>query len=136
MKVLIKRDAFLTNYEVLQHIYEEELQEKHNADNTVLKQFINENLRTVQFQLRKYLEELPAKKQSEEQIRSLTKELGNYFLTKAEKLMIINLRPDTLVELYTLIEECEERFNIEQLQQILNSIHDKMPLDHQENTNT
>ncbi|EMR10675.1 hypothetical protein PNEG_01373 [Pneumocystis murina B123] len=132
MKVLIKRDAFLTNYEVLRHIYEEELQKKHNIDNTGSKQFINENLSTIQFQLRKYLEELPAKKQSAKQVCNLTKELEIYSLTKAEKLMIINARPDTLVELYALIEECEERFNLEQLQQILDHIHSKMPLDSHE----
>lgn len=135
MKILIKRDAFLTNHEVLQHICEEQLQEKHNIDNTNSKQSINENLRTIQFQLRKYLEELPAKKQSIKQICDLTEELKKYPLTKAEKLMIINARPDTLVELYTLIEECEDRFNLEQLQQILDRIHDQMPLDSQKNVN-
>ncbi|QSL65293.1 hypothetical protein MERGE_002602 [Pneumocystis wakefieldiae] len=82
--------------------------------------------------LRKYLEELPAKKQSVKQVCNLTKELEIYSLTKAEKLMIINARPDTLVELYALIEECEERFNLEQLQQILDLIHSKMPLDSHE----
>ncbi|KTW25681.1 hypothetical protein T552_03542 [Pneumocystis carinii B80] len=129
MKVLVKRDAFLTNYEVLLHIYEEELEKKNDVDNTRSKQIINENLGTIQFQLRKYLEELPAKKQSVKQVCNLAKELEIYSLTKAEKLMIINARPDTLVELYALIEECEERFNLEQLQQILDHIHSKMPLD-------
>lgn len=132
MKVLVKRDAFLTNYEVLRYIYEEELQRKQSIDNTGSKQLINENLGTIQFQLRKYLEELPAKKQSVKQVCNLTKELEIYSLTKAEKLMIINARPDTLVELYALIEECEERFNLEQLQQILDLIHSKMPLDSHE----
>ncbi|KAG5513281.1 hypothetical protein PMAC_001652 [Pneumocystis sp. 'macacae'] len=132
MKVLIKRDAFLTDYEVLKHIYEDELEEKHNIENTKSRQLINENLRTIQFELRKYLEELPAKKQSAEQVCKLTKELENYPLTKAEKLMIVNSRPDTLVELYILIEECEERFNLEQLQQILDRIHNEMPLDFQD----
>ncbi|KAG4305663.1 hypothetical protein PORY_001219 [Pneumocystis oryctolagi] len=129
MKVLIKRDAFLTNYEVLKHIYENEAEEKHNMNNIKSSHFINENLHTIQFELKKYLEDLPAKKQSAEQISNLSKELKNYPLTKAEKLMILNSRPDTLVELYALIEECEERFNLEQLQQILDCIHNEMPFD-------
>ncbi|CCJ28909.1 unnamed protein product [Pneumocystis jirovecii] len=133
MKVLIKRDAFLTDYEVLKHIYEDELEEKYTTDSIKSRQPVNENFRTIQFELRKYLEGLPAKKQTAQQVCKLTKELENYPLTKVERLMIVNSRPDTLVELYALIEECEERFNLEQLQQILDRIHNEMPLNFQEN---
>jgi hypothetical protein len=48
-------------------------------------------------------------------------------LTKTEKLQIINLVPRSLVEFYLIVEECEERFSDDQIEEILRSIAVLLP---------
>ena len=79
----------------------------------------SENLRTIEVEVRssapgkhrlnssqaiKYLQSdyLPTQSQTEAGIAKLTKDLGSYSLTKAEKLQIVNLAPTMAVELYVV----------------------------------
>ena len=48
-------------------------------------------------------------------------------LTKAEKLSLINIRPISLPEMICLIEEAEERFTPEELQDILDLLDTHLP---------
>lgn len=54
--------------------------------------------------------------------KQLMPELSKFDLTKAEKLMILNLKPYDGDQLATIIEEASERFSDEQLQQIASHV--------------
>ncbi|KAJ2965752.1 hypothetical protein NUW54_g14013 [Trametes sanguinea] len=58
---------------------------------------------------------------SEEGIAQLTRTLGQWDLTKAEKLQIVNLAPTEPVELYVIVEELEDRFG-DKMEDILNAV--------------
>lgn len=74
------------------------------------------------FQLLDYLEEAPSPLGSkpfpynEKTIRTLLEKLRPYNLTKAEFLMIMNLRPSKPENLNTIIEQMEDRFPQEETQ--------------------
>ncbi|EEB86558.1 hypothetical protein MPER_16445, partial [Moniliophthora perniciosa FA553] len=51
----------------------------------------------------------PTRSQTPEGIKRLVKDLGEYNLTKAEKLQVVNLAPTQPVELYVIVEELEDR---------------------------
>ena len=57
-------------------------------------------------------------------ILTLIDKLEPYELSKAEVLMISNLRPTTSVLLDVIVEECDERFSEEQQEGILGVIRD------------
>ncbi|KAK3288701.1 hypothetical protein CYMTET_3831 [Cymbomonas tetramitiformis] len=61
----------------------------------------------------------PCQKQSREILQALFTALEGYGLTKAERQQIANLRPATLVEMHLIIEDCEERYDEEQLEALL-----------------
>ncbi|CAO3575841.1 unnamed protein product [Absidia cylindrospora] len=52
-----------------------------------------------------------------------------YSLTLGEKVQVLNLRPKSAVEIYLLIEECEERFSEEDLDNMLSIILTTLPRD-------
>ncbi|CAO0798175.1 unnamed protein product [Mucor circinelloides] len=128
MQIKSVRSALITNYEVLRL-----LEESQEAQKQVQKRDPSveypEHLRTVQFELTEYLKETPCSTQAPEQISNFMKAMSKFELTKAEKLQILNLRPKSTVEIYLLIEECEERFTEEDLEQMLSSIIHTLPRD-------
>lgn len=108
-------------------------------------------------QLTEYLKETPVNTQSPEQIADFMQAISHYNLTKAEKLQMLNLRPKSAVEIYLvkeineekgkkrrmirkemlihlfqIIEECEERFGEEDLENMLNTILQTIPRDDDE----
>jgi len=48
-------------------------------------------------------------------------------LTKAERLQLVNQRPASAVELQVLIEDNEERFSLEQMDELLQLVLDYLP---------
>ncbi|KAI0763527.1 HRDC-like protein [Trametes elegans] len=129
MEVLNHRSALLSNYEVLSLL--KELESDHLArTKTALRikkeeeaaglppkhlappDDVCENLRTVEVEAIQYLsaDYQPTTAQSPEGITQLTRALGQWDLTKAEKLQIVNLAPTEPVELYVIVEELEDRF--------------------------
>ncbi|GAB5585490.1 hypothetical protein Unana1_00390 [Umbelopsis nana] len=126
MEVVEARAALLSNYEVLQL-----LNERMEAQKQRQKEYPNteyaENLRTIQFEIKTALETSACSTQDEEQVENFLRELKQWKLTKAEKLQILNLRPKTPVELHILIEECEERYLPEQLEELLELIIRVLP---------
>ncbi|KAI0326232.1 hypothetical protein GY45DRAFT_1339600 [Cubamyces sp. BRFM 1775] len=140
MEVLNQRSALLSNYEVLTLL--KELESDHLArTKTALRikkeeeaaglppkhqappDDVCENLRTVEVEAIQYLsaDYQPTAAQSDEGIAQLTRTLGQWDLTKAEKLQIVNLAPTEPVELYVIVEELEDRFG-DQMEDILAAV--------------
>ncbi|KAJ2726132.1 RNA-binding RNA processing protein rpp1 [Coemansia sp. Benny D115] len=130
MEVLNRQEALLTNYETLLILQEED--ERHKQIKTKRHIKYPENVTTLKFEALQYLNNTPCTTQSEEQIANLKSQLVEYELTKAEILQIINLRPKSPVELHLIIEECGERFEMEDLEQLLAIILEALPRDDDE----
>ncbi|GBN12495.1 DNA-directed RNA polymerase III subunit RPC9 [Araneus ventricosus] len=86
-----------------------------------------QRLNTVVYETVKYLEEMPCATQTPESVRNFLTAIQPYSLTKAEKLQLLNMRPTSLVEIQLLIEESEERFNEDQMNEILAAIAETLP---------
>ncbi|KAF8922168.1 HRDC-like protein [Mucidula mucida] len=133
MEVVNAQSALLSNYEVLSLLRELEADhlsrtktavrikkeeeaagvvsniipgEKHPSNVEII-----QNLRTVEVEAIKYLsaDYQVVHLQTDESVSKLVKTLSGYDLTKAEKLQIVNLAPKSLVELYAIVEELEDR---------------------------
>ena len=116
MEVVDSNEKLLCNLEVFNFL--KELKEK---DKKLLK--YQKNMATIAYETTKYLEDVRVYSHvQEEQVRGLLVQLRNFNLTKTEKLQIVNQRPTTLVELQLLIEENEERFSEEAMEQLLVTI--------------
>ncbi|KAG2187950.1 hypothetical protein INT44_000700 [Umbelopsis vinacea] len=128
MEVVESRAALLSNFEVLQL-----LNERMDSQKQRQKEYPNteyaENLRTIQFEIKTALERSACSTQDERQVVAFLEEMKKWSLTKAEKLQILNLRPKTPVELHILIEECEERYTGEELDDILEVVMRVLPRD-------
>ncbi|RWS20582.1 DNA-directed RNA polymerase III subunit RPC9-like isoform X2 [Leptotrombidium deliense] len=88
------------------------------------------NVATIAYETCKYLEETPCKHQSAESVVNYLKVMKEkaFRLTKAEKLQILNQRPSTLIEVQLLIEENEERFSEEALNEMLAVVEETLPV--------
>ncbi|EIE84852.1 hypothetical protein G6F46_008280 [Rhizopus delemar] len=131
MQIKNARSALISNYEVLKLLEESQELQKQIQKNDPSVEY-PESLRTVQFELTEYLKETPVNTQSPEQIADFMQAISHYNLTKAEKLQMLNLRPKSAVEIYLIIEECEERFGEEDLENMLNTILQTIPRDDDE----
>ncbi|KAG2199727.1 hypothetical protein INT47_012863 [Mucor saturninus] len=131
MHIKTIRAALISNYEVLKLLEESQEAQKQVqiADPSVE---YPEHLRTVQFELTEYLKETPCSTQTPQQVSDFLDALSRFALTRAEKLQILNWRPKSTVEIYLIIEECEERFSEEDLEEMLNSIIACLPRDDDE----
>ncbi|THH27654.1 hypothetical protein EUX98_g6534 [Antrodiella citrinella] len=129
MEVVNQRAALLCNYEVLTLLRtlesdyiaktrtalrikkEEEAAGTSSSRQHMAPEEVLENLRTMEVEAIQYLsaDYQPTQMQSEIGVAQLTKRLGAYELTKAEKLQIVNLAPTEAVELYVIVEELEDR---------------------------
>ncbi|KAK7029632.1 hypothetical protein VNI00_014330 [Paramarasmius palmivorus] len=127
MEVVDPRSALLSNYEVLEllrelenehiartkaaHRIKKEEEATGNVSKAPMEPVTSENLRTIQIEAIQYLsaDYQPAHSQTPEGITRLVKDLGQYDLTKAEKLQVVNLAPTQPVELYVIVEELEDR---------------------------
>ncbi|MCJ1364351.1 hypothetical protein MMC16_003461 [Acarospora aff. strigata] len=132
MKILETQSATLTNYEVLKHLetIHSTTPEDSNSNNaTTMK---SGNLETVVKELTDYLLLTPRSPLSLSQqnpytsstIPTLLSALKPYDLTKAELLMILNLRPDNPGVLDCIVEELDQRFSEEEVGAILGVVGD------------
>lgn len=126
MKVDKTREALLSNYEVLAHVREQERarrlsQSASAASNQGTSQHA-ENLETVIYELKDYLNKSPAASQSPEAITLFLQKINHLGLEKAERLQLINSVPTSIVSLYSLIEECDQRYNEDQCEEILDAV--------------
>lgn len=137
MKVLKERDAFLADYEVLQHLTG--LKEKYNWTFSPLEDKDPKNRRKrftgagvdLEVITRDITQCLSKQAAGEIPDVSAVKEIMNflnqYELVKVEKLQILNSLPRTMVHLYALVEECDQRFSEEECEAILAKINDVVP---------
>lgn len=117
MRVVDPNSAFLSDCEVL--LLLKEVQENRRK----LKD--NKQLATIAYESIRYLEDSNAAGVTPQQVRDFLIAVKDKFrLTKAEKLQILNQRPNTLVELQLLIEENEERFSEDAMDQLLTIVND------------
>ncbi|KAI8074092.1 RNA polymerase II [Gongronella butleri] len=119
------RAALISNYEVLSLLRERRDYQKHMEKHAQIE--YPERLRTIQFELAGYLEKTPASTQTPENIKQLLDALVEFDLTLGEKLHIINHRPISAVEVYLLIEECEERLSEEDTQRLVEIVETYLP---------
>ncbi|RKF75959.1 RNA polymerase III subunit Rpc17 [Golovinomyces cichoracearum] len=127
MKILETQSAVLTNYEVYIHLIEQK--QRHLARGGKTRR--PGNLELVVKELLEYFQEAPSPLASkpipydESTIRRLLEKLRQWDFTRAEIIMIMNLRPTKPETLNTVIEEMESRFPEEDTQfQICSSIVD------------
>ncbi|KAI0998746.1 hypothetical protein K3495_g9451 [Podosphaera aphanis] len=118
MKILESQSAILTNFEVYSHLKEQKTQ--HAKRGTRGRR--PGNLETVVKEILEYFNDAPSPLASkpfpynEHTIKNLLKRLRPWDLTKAEMVMIINLRPTKPENLNTVIEEMEFRYPEEETQ--------------------
>ncbi|KAF9110133.1 hypothetical protein BGX27_006740 [Mortierella sp. AM989] len=127
MEIIKADSAMLSNYEVLALLNDQKAQRQ--ANEVAGTREVAENLRTVEFEVQKYLDTSPCSTQTPEQIAELKKAFEGYGLMKVELLQILNLRPRTMVELILVIEEFEQRFRIEDCEPMLAAITAILPRD-------
>ncbi|KAJ1824857.1 hypothetical protein GGH91_000673 [Coemansia sp. RSA 2671] len=127
MEVLDRQEALVSNYEVLMVLQEEDQRHKKIKPKSHVK--YPENVSTLKFEALQYLNGTACSTQSAAQIAALKSGLAGYDLTKAEVLQIINLRPKKPVELFLIIEECEERFGDAEIEEIMRVILTALPRD-------
>ena len=127
MEIINKNSALLSNFEVYKLLKEtKEIQDlKYNK--SINQQRIDKHLPTVIYESLKYLEKTAFINYSKEIIERFLKESEKFKLTKVEKLQLLNQRPTTAVELQLLIENSEERFTIEQMDEVLDFINSSLP---------
>lgn len=148
MKIESVRDAFLSDYEVLQFL--SQLERRHdwglNQDDELAagnnrkrkrRPYNHPELQAITRDTIRYLSEAkgaadaeeseagagdaksPLTKINDKKFAELMTQLNQFSLFKAEKLQIVNQLPTNLVHLYAIVEECDSRFSEEQSGQIL-----------------
>lgn len=124
MEIINKNVTFLTNCEVY-HLLKPLAKTNNNNNTNNLEQTKNKdkNLPTVVYESLRYLEKTPCAQQTPELISVFLKKLderkSEFNLTKIEKLQLINQKPSSAVELQYIIEDSEERFTLEQMDDLL-----------------
>lgn len=138
MKILAERAAFLLDYEVYKHL--EELKEKYNWTFSPDEESNHKNkkkrftaaglgLEVATRDISLYLSQNAGGSfPSTEAFTELMVFLNQFELMKVEKLQIVNALPRSMVHLYGLVEECDQRFNEESCESILAKINELVPL--------
>jgi len=119
MEVIDSTAANLSNYEVLQLL-------QNLRDNDSRKQL--GSLATIKYKTVKYLESSPCANQSDDIVATFLKAVQKFNLTKSEKLVLLNLRPTTEVEIQLIITESEDRLTEEEIQELLTVIEETLPV--------
>ncbi|KJH52592.1 RNA polymerase III subunit C17 [Dictyocaulus viviparus] len=123
MDVLNGQVTLLTNFEVLQLLYEVKKQEDKKSKGDKSK-----HLSEVIYETTKYIKYTPAGIQNAEDIEKLITAVAPYKLTAAETLQLINIRPSTTTEIQLIVEESEERIKTEEkLLSLVNTVVSSLP---------
>ncbi|XP_075343112.1 DNA-directed RNA polymerase III subunit RPC9 isoform X3 [Odontesthes bonariensis] len=117
----------LSNYEVFKLLTDLKEQKKdsgkskHSAG--------QQNLNTIMYETLKSLSKTPCSRQSPEIVKEFITTMMPHKLTKAEKLQLLNHRPQTAVEIQLMVEESEERLSEEQIEELIQSVAAVLPGD-------
>ncbi|KAK6141555.1 hypothetical protein DH2020_024702 [Rehmannia glutinosa] len=79
-----------------------------------------------EFKVFDYLEQTAACNQTKEIVHKFVDECKKYDLAKAEILNVVNMRPSSAVEVYTIIEECDSRME-EKIDEFVETIAQILP---------
>lgn len=87
---------------------------------------------TIEYETFAYLNDLKYSPvsliKSEQAFEGLMKYLASLKLTKLERLQIVNLLPRSVIDFYVIVEECEERFETQMIEEeILPKIQKEIP---------
>lgn len=83
--------------------------------------FLCQDALTVEFETLSYLSDVSpvSEIKNAQAFEQLMTYLGTLRLTKFERLQVINSLPRNVIDFYVLVEECEERFETQQIEEIL-----------------
>ncbi|XP_029485764.1 DNA-directed RNA polymerase III subunit RPC9 isoform X2 [Oncorhynchus nerka] len=134
----------LSNYEVYQLLTDLKEQRKdsgknkHSAGQQNLNTIMYEVTHTcfLSFQTLKYLSKTPCSRQNPETVKNFLTTMVPHKLTKAEKLQLLNHRPETAVEIQLMVEESEERLSEEQIEELIQKVTDVLPGDPEQEGST
>lgn len=160
MQILKERDSFLSNFEVYDHLKhikhkynwtfspEEELalqqeqqqhqqldqhSKKHHQKQKNRFTACGPELEVVTRDVLQFMENSAEITQVDvDGFKQLMLFLNQFELMKVEKLQIVNCLPRSLVVLYLLVEDCEERFSVEVCEEIVGKINELFPKDDDE----
>ncbi|SCU82575.1 LAME_0C01838g1_1 [Lachancea meyersii CBS 8951] len=149
MKIDTVRDAFLSDYEVLQFLLHLERRHEWTPEEDVdminkkrkRRPYNHPELQAITRDTIRYLSEpkgaadgedaetgakidakSPLTKLNNTKFSTLMAKLNEFSLFKAEKLQIVNQMPTNLVHLYSIVEECDSRFTPEQADEIIGAV--------------
>lgn len=126
MKVLQERDQFLSDYEVYEHL--KSLQSSWKLSETKKKNHGGLELEIITNDIIKYLDKSPcAEITSVDKFKELMIFLNTLELVKIEKLQIVNYLPRSMVHLYSLVDECDQRFDEDTCNDIILKINYLFP---------
>lgn len=111
MEVVNENVALLSNLEVLTLL--KDIQAGRGGQQKPAKH--QQSLATIVYETIKYLEDTPCARQTPAHVTNFMEAAKPFSLTKAEKLQLLNSRPTCLVEVYLMVEEADERLNVEEL---------------------
>jgi len=108
MKILMANAGTLTNFEVLDFLRSKGA----GKDSTR----VLAKVAPSEYKVYDYLAETAACKQTKENINEFSERCKKFDLARAEVLNIINIRPSSAVGIYSIIEQCGDRFeDVEEL---------------------
>ncbi|XP_068600199.1 DNA-directed RNA polymerase III subunit RPC9 isoform X1 [Brachionichthys hirsutus] len=127
MEVQNANTAMLSNYEVFKLLTDLKEQRKESGRN---KHSVGQqNLNTIMYETLKYLSKMPCSRQSPEIVKEFLTTMMPHKLTKAEKLQLLNHRPQSAVEIQLMVEESEERLSEEQIEELIQTLAGVLPGD-------
>jgi len=150
MEVVNKNVAFLSNCEVFDLLKQTKenialrlLAKKSNNLNNSINNLsldqqninVDKHLPTVVYESLRFLEKTACESQTPEIVANFLQKLAErkeFKLTKVEKLQLINHRPASAVELQVLIEDSEERFTLDQMDDLLEFVMNNLPASNQD----
>ncbi|XP_020775768.1 DNA-directed RNA polymerase III subunit RPC9 [Boleophthalmus pectinirostris] len=134
MEVKNANAAMLSNYEIFKLLTDLKEQRKDSGKNK--HSAGQQNLNTIMYETLKYLSKTPCSRQSPEIVKDFLTTMMPHKLTKAEKLQLLNHRPQTAVEIQLMVEESEERLSEEQIEELIQTIAEILPGDPEQQNKT